>query len=325
MLSRPKRAHSSRVVARLLQSLFVVWAAATAAFVLMRLAPGDPYTTRIDVPANERAQWSAQRGFDQPIPVQYVKWLRNLAVGDFGQSSYFKRPVLDVLRDVLPRTLLLMSLALTASVLLGMAIGAWQGTRVGTTGDSLLSTGSLLAYSVPEFWLGILLVQLFAQSLGWLPASGMVSTEYEYLPLSARIVDRLRHLVLPLTALTLLGTSLFARFQRSSMRDAWNEPFVQTARAKGLTERGVRWHAWRTALVPVVTMFGLMFPSLLGGAVFVESIFSWPGMGHTAVLAVNARDYNLAVAAVIVGSVMTVSGSLLADVLQRAVDPRTAA
>ncbi len=322
-MSRPARAHSSRLFVRLLQSLFVVWAAATAAFILMRAAPGDPYTQQMDVPANRRAQWVAQRGLDQPIHVQYIKWLRNLAVGELGESSRYNRPVRDVLRDVLPRTLLLMSLALTASVLLGMAVGAWQGTRVGTTGDSLVSTASLFAYSVPEFWLGILLVQLFAQSLGWLPASGMVSVEYEYLPFSEQIVDRIRHLVLPLTALTLLGTSLFARFQRSSMRDAWNEPYVQTARAKGLAERGVRWHAWRTALVPVVTMFGLMFPSLLGGAVFVESIFSWPGMGHTAVIAVSARDYNLVVAAVIVGSVMTVTGSLIADILQRAVDPRT--
>lgn len=323
MLSRSPRAHSSRFFARLLQSLFVVWAAATATFVLLRAAPGDPYTSRMDIPANQRAQWIANIGLDQPMSVQYVKWLRNLAVGDFGWSSHFKRPVGDVLRVVLPRTLLLMSLALTASVLLGMAIGAWQGTRIGTTGDSFISTASLLTYSVPEFWLGMLLVQLFAQSLGWLPASGMVSSEHEYLPFDARIIDRLRHLVLPLTALTLVGASLFARFQRSSMRDAWSEPFVQTARAKGLAERGVRWHAWRTALVPVVTMSGLMFPSLLGGAVFVERIFSWPGMGHTAVLAVNARDYDLVVAAVIVVSIMTVTGSLLADVLQRAVDPRT--
>lgn len=317
---------ASRAIGRLLQTLLVVWAAASLAFVLLRSAPGDPYAARLDsfsVPEALRERWREQRGLDQPIAVQYVRWLRGIARGDFGWSSMSQRPVADVLRETLPRTLLLMSLALGTSVVLGMLIGAWQGTRSGSIGDDAVSTTSLLVYSMPEFWLALLLLQLFAQTLGWLPATGMVDAMHNYMPAGERLWDRVEHLVLPWLALSLVGTAVFARYQRSSMREAWQEPYVRTARAKGLTDRGVRRHAWRNALVPVVTVLGLVFPALLGGAVFVERVFSWPGMGHTTVLAVSARDYEFVTAAVVVGSTMTAIGSLLADWLVQWADPRT--
>ncbi len=318
-------ARLAKIFGRLAQTLFVIWAAATLAFVLLRSAPGDPYSRSLDgfaMSEARRVELAARRGLNDPMAVQYVRWLGNAGRGDLGWSTLYERPVRDVLRETLPRTLLLMSLALGASLLFGTLLGAWQGTRIGSLGDDAASTASLLVYSVPEFWLALLLLQLFAQSLHWLPATGMVSPEYAFMTFGARVQDRLEHLVLPWMALTLVGTAVFARYQRSSMREAWQEPFVRTARAKGLHEGGVRRHAWRTALVPVLTLFGLFFPALLGGAVFVERIFSWPGMGNSTVRAVTARDYEFVTAAVVVGSAMTAVGSLLADWLQQLADPR---
>jgi len=303
----------------------VVWAAATIVFIALRLAPGDPYATRLEglpIPRETRDAWRVQRGLDAPMPVQYVRWLGNVARGDLGWSTLHERPVRDVLADLLPRTALLMGLALLTSLALGMWLGAWQGTRIDSVGDRVVTTTTLVLFSMPEFWLALLLLQLFAQTLGWLPATGMVDAMHEYMSFSDRLLDRARHLVLPWLALSLVGVSVFARFQRSAMRDAWREPFVRTARAKGLTERGARWHAWRTALAPVIALTGLTLPALLGGAVFVERIFAWPGMGNATVLAVNARDYEFVTAAVLLTSALTVIGSLLADAAQRAADPR---
>lgn len=321
-----RRAGLARIVSRIAQAVFVMWAATTLAFVLLRLAPGDPYVTRFegfDVSESQRAVWRANRGTDASMAEQYVRFLRNSASGDLGFSEMQQRPVLEVLRDVLPNTLLLMGLALCTSVLMGMALGTWQGTRTDSTGDQAVSTVSLVAYSMPEFWLALLLLQLFALKLGWFPASGMVSAASEYSSAWGQFIDRLKHLVLPWLTLSIVGTAVFARFQRGAMRDTWNEPFVRTARAKGLTETAVRKHAWRAALSPMITLVGLALPALLGGAVFVERIFSWPGMGDATIRAVYARDYEFVTAAVIVGSALTVTGSLLADWLSRLADPRT--
>ncbi len=316
------------VLRRLLQGVFVVWGAATVAFILLRLAPGDPYATKLDelpISAEARAAWRAELGLDAPLSTQYVRWIGNMARGNMGWSTRAERPVAEVLADVLPRTLVLMGIALLTSLAGGMLVGVWQGTRAGSPGDQVVSTTTLVLYSLPEFWLAMLLLQLFAHGLGWLPATGIVSAEYEYLPLMAQVMDRLAHFVLPWLALSLLGIAVFARFQRSSMQDAWREPFVRTARAKGLAERRVRWHAWRTSLVPVLSLAGLFFPALVSGAVFVERVFAWPGMGYTTVLAVGARDYEFVTAAVVTGSAMTVVGSLLVDGLLRLVDPRVQA
>ena len=240
-MADPWRGGLRRALGRLLQALFVVWAASSAAFVLLRAAPGDPYASQLEtfpVPASTRAALRAERGLDLPLPAQYARWVGNVVRGDFGWSTLHQRPVADVLRDTLPRTLLLMAFALCSSLALGMLIGAWQGTHAGTLGDDTITSVSLLTWSVPEFWLALLLLQLFAHQLGWLPATGMVDEMHAYLSPVDQLRDRLEHLVLPWLTLTLVGTAVFARFQRSSMRDAWQEPFVRTARAKGLRESG---------------------------------------------------------------------------------------
>lgn len=304
----------------------MVVAAASLAFLLLHFAPGDPTSAMADaanVSPELRAQWRAEQGYDQPLLVQYGRWLSELARGDLGYSTFYHRPVRDVVVDHLPRTMLLMSLALAASILFGAWLGAWQGARAGSRADRGASWLSLLLYSIPEFWLALLLSFLFAYKWHVLPASGMVSeATYDHMSTGKQLFDRLKHLVLPWLSLTLIATAIFARYQRAAMYAALREPYVRTARAKGLSARGVHRHAWRNAILPVVTVAGLFLPALVTGAVFVERIFGWNGMGNMLIMAIGARDYALVSAAVIVGSAMTALGSLLADVVRTLVDPR---
>lgn len=276
-----------------------------------------------NVPLELRAQWRAQQGLDQPVAVQYRRWIVDVARGRLGHSTSQQRPVVDVIGERLPRTLLLMSLALGASIVLGAALGAWQGARAGKSSDRALTFVSLLLYSIPEFWFALALLYLFAYRLHVLPATGMIDAAmYDSMTPWQQVVDRARHLVLPWMSLTVMGTAIFARYQRGTMCDVMREPFVRTARAKGLAEPAVRRHAWRAAILPVVTLAGLYFPALLTGAVFVERVFGWPGLGSALLDAIGNRDYALVSACVIVGSAMTAMGSLLADVVRALVDPR---
>jgi peptide/nickel transport system permease protein len=315
---------AGRLLARVAQAAIVVLVAATLAFVLLHLAPGDPFSSLggEGITPELRDRWRALYGIDRPIWAQYVDWLGRAARGDLGRSITQHRPVVAILGDALPNTLLLMGLAFGASLLAGTALGAWQGARAGSRADRLLGTLSLVVYSLPEFWLALALMLLFVHWLHWLPATGMTDPMHAYLSPAERLLDRLRHLVLPWLSLTLVGTAVFARFQRAAMREVIGEPFVRTARAKGLSERAVRRQAWRAALLPVITLAGLLFPALLAGAVFVERVFSWPGMGMTLVRAITEHDYEVVAAIVVIGSAMTAAGSLLADVVRELADPR---
>jgi peptide/nickel transport system permease protein len=312
---------------RVVQALLVVWAASTIAFLLVRLAPGDPWSARFlgnpDVPPTMRAEWAAARGLDAPLPVQYGRWLALLARGELGWSASRHRPVADVLREALPRTLLLMGLALASSLALGIAVGRWQGVRADGPADQATSLVTLLGVALPEYWIAILLLQGATLGIG-LDAGRLLGASLDvpapWTWASVRATGT--HLLLPWLTLTITGTAIFSRFQRASMAAAYAEPFVQTARAKGLDEPGVRHHAWRNALPPVVTTAGLTLPVLVGGAVFVERVFRWPGIGDTAVAAVQQRDYDLVLAVVVLGAALTVAGSMLADAVLERVDPR---
>jgi len=252
-----------------------------------------------------------------------MRWLRSYASGDLGWSIGQQRPVADVLRDAIPPTLLLMSLALLTSLACGIALGAWQGAHAGSRGDRAWSGFSLALFSVPEFWLALMLLLVFVSWLHWLPSGGMASDDAAYYAWPTQVVDRLEHLVLPLLSLTLVGAAHIARFQRAAMRDVITLPFVRTARAKGLRERAVQRHALRAALLPMIAVSGMLIPSLLAGAVFVETIFAWPGMGSTMISALEGRDYDLLSAGIVVISAMTVLGSLGAEAATALADPRT--
>jgi peptide/nickel transport system permease protein len=314
---------------RILQGLLVVWAVATLTFALVHLAPGDAFSLetsgRVD-PA-VRDHWRHVYCLDRPLSAQYVCYLRSIARGDLGYSVPQQRPVRDILIDYVPRTLELMFLALLASFALGIWLGALQARHRGTSIDWGSRGLSLLFYSVPDFWLALMLALLFAYWLPLFPISGienvMAAPSYNGWQ---RALDQLRHLVLPVTTLTLMTTAGIARFQRAAMLDVLHLDFVSTARAKGVPESAiVRHHVLRNALLPVITLAGLTLPALVGGAVFVEMIFSWPGMGYLTAMAVGNRDYALVTSSVLVTSTLVVLGTIAADLLYALADPRVRA
>ncbi len=312
---------------RLLEIVVVAWLAATATFVLVHLAPGDPFSAAYENPSVTpalRAQLRAQHGLDRPIPEQYARWLGNAVRGRLGYSYTRHRPVTEVIARAVPPTLLLLGLALAGSFAIGIALGAWQAARRGGLVDRIVGTIALALSAVPDFWLALVAVMVFAWWLPVFPTSGMISpADYDYLTFGERIVDRLHHLALPALVLTLLAAASIARFQRAALLESLHEDYVRTARAKGLSERTVVFrHALRNALGPVLALVGLALPALAGGAVFVEKVFGWPGMGLLMVNAVNQRDYPLLVGAVLVGSVLVATGSAIADALAADADPR---
>lgn len=314
---------STRLLARTWQCALVILAAATLAFLCLHLAPGDPASALGEgVPTEVRARMRALYGFDEPLAAQYFRWLGALLRGDLGWSTQQQRPVSAVLGDALPNTLMLIVPAFALSVLGGVWIGAWQGVRTGSRGDRFTSTLMLVVYSVPEFWLAMALLLIFSRTWQVLPATGVTSELYTYLSPGRQLLDRLWHLVLPVTSVTAVGIATFARYQRRSMQETIGLPFVRTAEASGLGRARVLRNAWRASLLPVITLGGILLPSYLAGVVFVEQIFSWPGLGYALLRAVSSRDYAVVAACVVLGSTLTALGAWLAEWLRELADPR---
>jgi peptide/nickel transport system permease protein len=315
----------ARLGHRLLAGLAVVLGVVTLTFLLLHLAPGDP----IDIilgPTATAEQAAAQRhilGLDRSLPAQFASWLGRFARGDWGNSIAKGRPVRAILGDAWPATARLVGLSLVLSYVIGLAVGVVQAARSGSRSDTLLSVSSVTLFAVPGYWLGLMLVLVFTYWTQLLPAFGAAGLDSDYLRGGSWLVDRLRHLALPLATLTLIGIGGAARYVRGAMLDTLSQPFIVTARAKGLTtSRVVGRHALRNALTPVVTMLGLSLPVLFSGAVFVEAVFAWPGVGRVLVEAVQGRDYPVAMAATAVSAVLVVAGNMLADVLAAWLDPR---
>lgn len=313
------------IASRLAQSLFVVLCVTTLSFWIVRLAPGQPfsYTSSTITPAI-RAHWRAQYGYDRPVGEQFVRYVASVARGQFGYSWSLHEPVSQALRDSIPRTLLLAGTSLALSLLLGIAVGVYQARYPGSWADRSISAVLVFFFSLPDFWLAIMMLLAFGYWLPILPAGGYADpVMHEYMGGWAAAGDVAKHLVLPAVTLTLLTAAGIARFQRAAMLDVLPLEFVRTARAKGASEARVVWrHALRSALTPIITMLGLLFPLLIGGSLFVERVFAWPGMGLMAADAIGTRDYDLITATVIIGAVMVAVGNLIADVLQAAIDPR---
>jgi peptide/nickel transport system permease protein len=317
------------IAGRLLQGIAVLWVVATLTFALLHLAPGDPYSDQGDrrVAPEVAAHWRHVFCLDRPLPAQYGCYLASLAHGDLGFSISQSRPVRDILVDYVPRTLELMSLGLLLSFAVGIALGVLQAHRRGTFADWGSRGIALFFYSMPDFWLALMLALVFAYWLPIFPISGIenviAAPTYGWWQ---RAVDHLRHLVLPVTALVLLTCAGIARFQRAAMLDAIGLDFVVTARAKGVSETAIaRHHVLRNALLPIITLAGLALPMLLGGAVLVELVFSWPGMGFVTATAVGSRDYALVTSSVLVTSALVVAGTIAADLLYALADPRVRA
>lgn len=311
---------------RVAAGIAIVFAAVSLTFVAIHLAPGQPF-----LPPDERpmapevvARLRRNYGLDRPLPEQYLRYFVQLARGELGESFSQRRPVAQAIADAVPNTLLLTTTALAIDFTLGILIGLFQAARARRRSDVALANVTLFFYSLPTFWLALVLQLVFALRLGWFPTSGVTEPAlYGSLPLLGRLADRLYHLVLPALTLGLVGAGGTARFQRAALLEALGHEYVRTARAKGLAERAVLVrHAWRDALLPVISLAGVALPFLLTGAVLIETVFSWPGLGKLAADAISARDYPLVLGTTLLATCAVVAGSFLADVLTAVADPR---
>lgn len=311
---------------RLLQGAVVAVLVAAIAFFMLHAAPGDPLTALVENPSVPPAVIAAERarlGYDRPASVQFARYVAAAARGDLGYSPSLGVPVARAIRAALPNTILLMGTALLLSFAIGMGLGLLQAYRAGSAFDRAASMVSLVFHSLPEFWLALVLLIVLSGRLHLFPGGGVQTLAVAHASWWSWLADRLHHLALPLTTLVLLTTAGVARFQRAAMLEVLPEEYIRTAVARGVSPRSVLLrHAWRNALLPVITLAGVAVPALVGGAVFVEQVFSWPGMGRLIVSSMERRDYALLTGCMLVGGVMVAAGSLVADMLSLAADPR---
>ena len=314
-----------QVVRRLLTLIPLVWLILTLTFIVVQLAPGS-YADTIDHPglsADAREAIRGTYGLDKPATVQYFKWLGATITGDLGTSFLFKEPVARVISRALPPTILLAGSALIIDLVLGLLIAVTATRRPYGWVDRITTFLSLGVYGLPSFWVAGMLILIFAAWLGWLPASHMHSVGAQEMSGAARLVDLLRHLLLPALSLGLVGAAATARYLRSTLLETRASQFVLAAKARGLSRRRILWiHSLRPALLPLITVFGLSLPMLVSGSVVIESVFSWPGMGLVLWRAAQARDIPLIMGVTLIGAAAVIVGSLVADLLYSAADPR---
>lgn len=291
----------------------------TGTFGIIQLAPGGPAIMMDPDLTAEARQWIERSlGLDQPIHVQYGRWLGAMIQGDFGMSFSDRSPVMETIAQTLPNTLQLSLAALVVTILLGIPMGVLAALKRNTVTDQFLAVGSFIGLSVPSFWFGIMLILLLSVNLGLLPGAGMKT-----FGAPDSLVDRLRHLVMPVAVLALSDIAIVIRYTRSSLLNVVNDDYVRTARAKGVTGTLVVYkHALRNALIPVITVIGLRIPILVGGTVVTESVFAWPGMGRLALNAALERDYPLIMGITVIMATIVLVVNLLVDLSYSLIDPR---
>jgi len=314
------------IVGWLAKFVAVVLVIATFNFVLVHAAPGDPAQVIAgqsgSADAKLLSQLRAEYGLDKPYPVQLATYLKRILTLDLGFSYRQQRPVLSLLAERLPATLLLTGTAFLIALFLGVVLGTLAGVRAGTWSDTLFTVLSLLLYAMPVFWLGLMLVLLFSVRLDWLPAFGYVTIGVEMTPLQ-HIRDIASHLVLPAVSLAAVYLAIYARLMRSSVIEVTHQDFIKTARAKGLKQgRIVARHILRNAILPVVTVAGMQAGALVGGAVVIETVFAWPGLGRLTYDAVLQRDYPVMLGIFLVMSIIVIVLNLVTDAIYRLIDPR---
>ena len=296
--------------------LFVV---STLTFVMVNLAPGGPaIMMTMEMAPEQQDALRRQLGLDQPMAVRFVKWTASAMRADFGRSFSDRRRVNEVIVERLPNTLLLGGTALALSILIGVPAGIISATRRYSVTDHTVTFASFIGLSIPVFWLAIILILVFAVRLDWLPASGMATIGAPY-----SLADRLAHLMMPAVVLATATLPNLVRFMRSALIEEIGQDYVRTARAKGLMARRVlSHHAVRNALIPVVTVLGVLIPRLVGGAVITETIFGWPGMGQLAVASATGRDYPMVMALTVVVAIVVIITNLMVDLAYGWLDPR---
>ena len=311
---------ASVLVSRVAQSLVLLVLVSMIGFGVLHLAPGGPLAQFALVPGMSQAQLAEvahAMGLDQPLPVQYGQWFARLLAGDWGHSYRDSQPVLAVIAARLPATLELMVAAISLAVLAGVAIGVLGAVRRHSVFDTLSTAGAMVALSIPTFWFGLVTIYVFSVKLGWLPAGNRSTVGDETL------LGYAHHLVAPACVLALVEVAVWSRYMRSAMLDVIDQDFVRTARAKGLPERRViLHHVFRNALLPMITLAGLNLPTLLGGALVTETVFTWPGMGRLFLDSLGYRDYPVVMGILMVSALLVLVGSLLADLFGALADPR---
>jgi peptide/nickel transport system permease protein len=315
-------------IRRLLISVPLLFGILCISFVMLKLAPGEPIIIQQDLQARatgaQRETLRQLYGLDKPIYVQFGRWLWRAVRLDFGRSYMPDgRLVMDKVRERIPVTLGLNVLELIIIFSVAVPLGILSATRQYSLFDKAMTLFVFVGFATPDFWLALLLMLLFGVQLGWLPISGLRSLNFEYLALWAQVWDIFSHLILPVLVAAFGGLAYLSRLMRGSLLEVIRQDYIRTARSKGLPERDVIYrHAVRNAVIPVVTLLGLMVPGLLGGSVFIETVFSIPGMGQLFVQSAFSRDEPVLMALIVIGASLSLFGNILADISYGLVDPR---
>ncbi len=311
---------------RTIQTAITLALMSLVVFLLIGLMPGDPIDMMISgdpsMNSADAARLRAAYGLDKPLLERYAAWAFEAIQGNFGYSRSYGQPVLTVLWPRLLNTLLLAGIAFLIAVAIALPLGIWAAARPRSAADYAINLFCFAGISVPSFWLALLLIMLFSVTLGWLPAGGMADIR-PGTPWMTGLQEQVRHLLLPVLTLTLVQLSSYTRFMRGAMIEVLRQDYIRTARAKGASERVVRWrHAFGNAFTPVLTILALSFGGLFSGALITETMFAWPGMGKAIYQAILENDYNLALIGLLIATAATIAGNLLADLAYAWVDPR---
>lgn len=316
---------------RILFAFFIIFCVATLTFIISRLAPGDPSAMFLshEVSPEIAEQIRINYGLNEPIHIQYFKWLgiippfEGILQGNLGYSFMQHRPVKDVILDVLPNTLIITTSSLILNFLLGFFLGVYSAYKENKIQDKIISITSISLYSMPEFWVSLLLILLFSLTLGLFPSSQLHSTNYEELSCFGKTIDYVSHIILPVIVLGVFSSATTIKYLRGSVINILKKDFVLFARMKGLNEKQIFYrHVLRNSLNPIFTLLGLYFPFLLGSSVIVEYVFAIPGMGRITIDSIFSRDYPVIISTTILSGFLVVIGNLISDILIMFNDPR---
>ena len=309
------------IVKRLLQAVPLLIGVSIIGFAMMHLAPGGPlaiYTLNPTITAQDIERIKHVFGLDQPLYIQYLKWAAGMFTGNWGNTFFGGRPVLDVIMERVPATLLLMGSGMSVAMIIGMLIGILGAVKRYSVFDYLATTGAMVTLSFPTFWFGLMMIFVFSLQFGWLPSGGMFTLGGD-----EDLLDLLEHLILPTVVLALVLIAQWSRYTRSSFLEVIHQDYIRTARSKGISGSRVLFrHAFPNALAPLIALAGIQLPWLFSGALVTETIFGWPGMGRLFVDSLTMKEYPVLMGMVMLTAMTVVVGNLLADVLNALIDPR---
>ncbi|MBS4178504.1 ABC transporter permease [Lederbergia citrea] len=311
----------SYIIRRSLMAIPLLLGITIISFFIIKAAPGGPTALLIDpkMKPEDKIALEEKYGLNDPIHVQYGKWLGQMAKGDFG-TSLIRRgvPVSEMIMNRLPNTLLLMGVSTLFAILIAVPLGIISSMRPYSKLDYTVTVGSFLGVATPSFWLGLMMIMFFGVKLGWFPTGGVATLNAPF-----SIMDRIHHLIMPAFVLATADMAALTRYTRSSMLDVLHQDYIRTAKSKGFKEgKVVLKHGLRNGLIPIITIFGLMLPSFIGGAAITETVFTWPGIGRLFIESAFTRDYPVIMALTVISAIFVVIGNLLADILYAIFDPR---